>query len=253
MLQENYNKMANKIALKESDDLKLLKKYGIKELKDGLTLDMIKEKYPWVLKAKIKDAVLGDGKPGFIWYSGTWKDGVWERGTWKTGTWLNGTWEFGAWLNGIWKDGYFESGSWVDGVWQDGIWRSGFFTGGTWKDGLWKDGTWVGANWLSGNWLNGVWKKGKIKGKDSQVSPKEAEKSKPKDTRSQQELRVEFKKLAEKLNFAKLMDKYLPSHVESIPDLDDYLDEWEGQKFDPDMLEPGELKKDIIQYAKNYN
>ena len=49
---------------------------GIKELKDGLTLEIIKTKFPWILNAKIKNAVLGfGGYQGSIiyWYDGKWK------------------------------------------------------------------------------------------------------------------------------------------------------------------------------------
>lgn len=35
------------------------KKYRIKELRDGLTIEIIKEKFPWILQANIKNTILG--------------------------------------------------------------------------------------------------------------------------------------------------------------------------------------------------
>jgi uncharacterized protein (DUF433 family) len=100
---------------------KELKKYGIKELKDNLTLDKIKSDYPWILKAKIKDAILGEDSEGIKWYDGNWK-----KGTWKGGTWVEGDWE-----NGTFEDGTFGGGVWYDGVWKD----KATWIGGTWEDG----------------------------------------------------------------------------------------------------------------------
>ena len=36
------------------------------------------EKYPWLLKAKFKDVVIGEDKNGLVWYDGIWKSGTWE-------------------------------------------------------------------------------------------------------------------------------------------------------------------------------
>ena len=70
---------------------------GIKELRDGLTVERLKSDYPWVLKAKIKDAVIGQYPNGsIIWYEGTWFDGEWKEGYWKGGTWKKGIWEGGV-------------------------------------------------------------------------------------------------------------------------------------------------------------
>lgn len=157
MLTENYNKIANKISLKESDDSNELAKYGIKELRDGLTLERIKSDFPWLLKASIKDAILGIfGKYDLCWYDGVWKVGTWERGTWENGTWNTGRWKSGLWNNGTWK--------W--GAWEDGTFR-----GGDWLGGVHGKGLWLGGNWKGGDWLGGTWKKGKINGKESTVPP----------------------------------------------------------------------------------
>ena len=51
---------------------------GIKELKDGLTEEIIKEKYPWLLLANFKNVILGQDKNGLVWYNGTWFLGTWE-------------------------------------------------------------------------------------------------------------------------------------------------------------------------------
>ena len=52
---------------------------GIRKLENGLTEDYIVRRFPWLLKAKFKDAVIGlDEDEGLAWY-----DGIWEKGTWK--------------------------------------------------------------------------------------------------------------------------------------------------------------------------
>jgi hypothetical protein len=75
----------------------VLSNLGIKELCNGLTLDIIKEKYSWLLNKenKFKDAVIGiKGYDKLIcWYSGTWINGTWVDGTWENGTWKKGTWK----------------------------------------------------------------------------------------------------------------------------------------------------------------
>ena len=88
---------------------------GVITFKNGLSVEIIKEKYPWLMQAKFKNAVIGKNENGIVWYRGTWIDGTWENGTW-----LDGTWENGTWLDGVWEDGV-----WEDGVWEDGIWEVG--------------------------------------------------------------------------------------------------------------------------------
>lgn len=64
-------------------------------------------------------------------------------------------------------------------------------------------------------------------------------------------LRSEFEKAAKEVGFTDLVDRYADSTIESLPDLDDYLDEWEDQGFDPEFLDLAKLKQDIITFAKN--
>jgi len=108
------------------------RKYGIKELKGDLTLEILKEKFPWILKAKIKHVILGlDISEQLIWLDGIWKDGIWHNGTWLNGTWEDGTWGGGYWYNGIWKDG-----TWINGIWYSGIWEKGTWIEGDWRNKL---------------------------------------------------------------------------------------------------------------------
>lgn len=102
------------------EDCPELKRYGIKELTGGLTLDILKEKYKWVLEAKTTDAVLW-ATPLQLWWCG----GIWHWGEWEYGV-FNG----GIWKNGIWYDGYFDYGTW-----ENGLWLKGSFRGGTWIKG----------------------------------------------------------------------------------------------------------------------
>lgn len=127
MLNETYNK----IALREFDDLT---EYGIKELQGGLTLEIIKEKFPWLLKAKMKDAVITlwkEHRPAEIFF---------KKGTWLDGTWQDGVFS-GVWENGVFKYGYFE-GTWNDGVWEDGY----FAKAGKWRGGVFKKGVFLPLN-----------------------------------------------------------------------------------------------------------
>ena len=64
-------------------------------------------------------------------------------------------------------------------------------------------------------------------------------------------MRNQFEQLALQLNFSDLLDRYADPHIENLPSLDDYLDEWEDGGFDNSFLDPELLKEDIIDYAKN--
>ena len=164
----------------------------IKELKDGLTFEIIVKKFPWLYRQNVvfKDAVLGTNGEDLKWYDGIWKNGtwqyglwyngiwedgfwvnglwkkgVWKNGTWKKGDWENGTWEKGSWLNGTWSNGTWESGRWERGVWYNGTWQYGLWYNGIWEDGfwvngLWKKGVWKNGTWKKGDWENGTWEKG---------------------------------------------------------------------------------------------
>jgi len=131
------------VKILNEDSREDLKKYGINELKNGLTIDILKKKYPWILKATIKDATLGEDENGLVWgVNGIWISGTWKDGTWKDGEWRNGTWEDGTWKNGSWKKGTFKGG-----VWEAGYWYDGTFDGGTWEVGTWKKGTFKSGEW----------------------------------------------------------------------------------------------------------
>jgi len=181
---EQYNKLDNKdwTSIKNKNNIKksletTLSMFNgnkmdkkIIELKDGLTLDIIKEKYPWIFKAEFNDAILGQDKNGLVWKSGTWKSGTWESGTWKNGTWKDGTWYNGTWYNGywhggLWLDGTWKGGNWIggtwhNGTWKDGAWYNGIWENGNWNDGTWYKGTWKGGFWKRGNWKSGTWESG---------------------------------------------------------------------------------------------
>jgi hypothetical protein len=124
-----------------------ISKYGIKELRDGLTLEGIQNDYPWILDAKIKDAIIGKKYGLFFWYEGTWIDGtwidgIWGKGVWKKGIWTDGDWEYGLWLAGEWRNGIWEDGIWKSGVWYNGIWKGGIWISGTYYNEYGIDGVW---------------------------------------------------------------------------------------------------------------
>ena len=164
----------------------------------GISKKKLERKFPWLKKAKFKDAVVGVYKlklpnkekirevidwvsdhPGLIlfkkseillWYNGIWEDGIWEEGIWIQGRWKNGVWKDGIWISGIWENGTWKNGYWKGGDWEDGVWENGFFYdgwwyGGVWKDGnmyncIWEDGTWEKGVWFGGQWNKGKWVKG---------------------------------------------------------------------------------------------
>lgn len=136
-----------KIPTEKLKELKQKFESRVKELRDGLTFEIVFDKFYWLLDEDVsfENAVLGfDNQLNIIkWYNGTWKGGRWRDGTWELGTW-----EHGIWLNGTWA-----SGTWKGGTWQRGVWENG-----TWENGTWKDGIWRGGDWVDGTWEGGVWK-----------------------------------------------------------------------------------------------
>ena len=68
-------------------------------LVDGLTPDIIKRKYIWLLNAIVENAIVGQDHYGLVWYAGDWKAGEWEDGTWYSGIWYDGEWKNGNWYS----------------------------------------------------------------------------------------------------------------------------------------------------------
>ena len=68
-----------------------------------------------------------------------------------------------------------------------------------------------------------------------------------------EESEMQLRQLADQIGFDQLMDKYAPSHVDSLPSIDDYI----GAIYDSsgeigsEFLDPETLKADIIDYAQN--
>jgi len=157
--EPNLNYFKKVFTNRNSDNSKL-SVFGIKELRDGLTLETIQSKYKWLLDADFEDAILYENDGVLVWESGTWKDGKWEGGIWYDGTWYDGTWERGTWKGGTWKDGVWGKGTWMDGEWNDGTWFGGEWESGTWNGGKWLGGQWNGGTWERGVWEDGVWEDG---------------------------------------------------------------------------------------------
>lgn len=115
---------------KESEFAKEFQKFGIAELLNGLTLESIKKKYRWVLKAKFREAILGEINNRLIWYDGYWDGGEWNDGIWVEGVWYSGAWKNGKWYSGTWTTGQWRGGSWYGGEWHSGV----YFNGIEWTD-----------------------------------------------------------------------------------------------------------------------
>ncbi len=150
---------------------------------DGMNIDILNSKYPWILEAEIEDAIIGmDSSQSLIWYTGIWECGRWFGGTWKSGTWKSGDWYGGVWesksitdklltvavdnvttnnsysnwFDGRWFGGTWSGGNWFNGRWYGGDWKTGNWYNGIWNDGNWRDGSFVGGIWVLGQWDNGI-------------------------------------------------------------------------------------------------
>jgi hypothetical protein len=151
-----------KINDKQIEEFQNKIKNQIKELRDGLTFEIITKKFPWLYEKNVvfKDAILGFEGEYLKWYDGIWINGVWKGGYWENGVWRNGVWEKGMWDNGVWKKGIWKKGNWLDGRWEDGDWEKGNWKKGIWKQGTWIYGSWQGGSWEGGSWRDGTWKNG---------------------------------------------------------------------------------------------
>ena len=164
---------------------------------DGLNIEILSSRFPWILEAEISGAVLGMDSD-LIWYKGTWACGRWFSGTWISGDWKSGDWYNGSFQShnvtdniltvdiggttdikkSIWYGGRFYNGDFT-GTWVDGRFYNGDFTGnwygGIWNFGNFKDGLFSGGVWVDGNWDMGTfncdngpayWLNGKFSGGD---------------------------------------------------------------------------------------
>ena len=151
-------------------------------LVDGLTVETLSLRFPWVLEAEIRNAIIGTDGSNIIWYKGIWEcgrwfGGTWISGTWKSGDWYGGTWNakkitdhlisvevgdntsdksLSTWFTGRWYDGTWNDGTWNDGRWYGGTWNDGDWYKGIWNDGTWNNGQFSGGIWVVGTWNNGI-------------------------------------------------------------------------------------------------
>ena len=168
---------------------------GVKEMRDELTEEIVRQKFPSFINSRVKDAVIGIREDKLVWYAGTFEDGkfdgVWETGSFKDGT-FNGLWKNGDFVGGTFKgsflsgsfkggtflDGNFRAGTFTDGVFKGdsfsgdfkggiferGIFESGTFSGGSFSGGVFKgkfkNGTFLNGI-FDGKWEGGIWKTGK--------------------------------------------------------------------------------------------
>ena len=143
------------------------------KLIDGLNIETVSLKYPWILEAEISGAVIGlDEKSDLQWYKGIWEGGRWFGGTWISGTWKMGDWYAGTWNSKAIKDrkisieidktssdetkSIWHTGRWFGGTWNDGTWMSGRFYDGDWNAGVWNNGTWNDGTWNNGRFIGGI-------------------------------------------------------------------------------------------------
>jgi subtilisin-like proprotein convertase family protein len=152
-------------------------------LVDGLNIETISLRFPWILEAEVSGAVIGmDQKLDLVWYKGIWEGGRWFGGTWISGTWKLGDWYAGSWnskmikdkqisveidkkssdefqstwYTGRWFGGTWNNGTWINGRFYDGDWNAGVWNNGTWNDGTWNGGRFIGGIWVTGEWNGGI-------------------------------------------------------------------------------------------------
>ncbi len=151
-------------------------------LVDGLDIESLAIKFPWIYEAEISGAVIGEGNGSLNWYKGIWEcgrwfGGVWYSGTWKSGDWYDGVWNSSlikdrwisvevnenssdtlqsTWMNGRWYNGTWNNGTWVNGRWYEGTWENGIWYKGIWNDGTWNNGLFTGGVWILGTWNKGI-------------------------------------------------------------------------------------------------
>lgn len=158
------------------------------------------EKFPWLGKAKMEDAVFKIDNSGLLrWlhgsFNGTWIDGffsngdfrgVCEKGTFDNvrfqGTFKNGKFTGGS-FRGDFIKGFFESSTFKDGQFINGVFgpdstfEGGVFKGGTFIKSLFEDGTFekgifkesrfsggtfAGGTFDKSEFIYGVWQNGKF-------------------------------------------------------------------------------------------
>jgi len=151
------------------------------KLIDGLNIETVSLKYPWILEAEISGAVIGlDEKSDLQWYKGIWEGGRWFGGNWISGTWKMGDWYAGTWNSKTIKDrkisieidkkssdetkSIWHTGRWFGGTWNNGTWMSGRFYDGAWNAGVWNSGTWNDGTWNGGRFIGGIWVTGEWNG-----------------------------------------------------------------------------------------
>jgi hypothetical protein len=148
---------------------------------DGLNIETLSLKYPWILEAEVSGALLGLDTNGLVWYKGSWECGRWFGGTWISGIWTSGDWYAGTWnskritdnlisvevdnsvsdtIQSTWFGGRWYDGTWNNGTWVDGRWYAGTWNTGDWYKGIWNDGTWNGGIMSGGIWVTGTWNGG---------------------------------------------------------------------------------------------
>jgi len=160
---------------------------------DGLTPDIIKRKYIWLLNATVQNAIIGQDSYGLVWYSGNWLSGEWEDGTWYSGIWYDGEWKNGKFYSyrldkiqllqrnkrilekdnpqysqfrhGIWRRGEFFNGyfgpqnefeEWENKSYVDVIYHDTRWEGGTFYDGVFRNASWLQSNNQKSFFKNGI-------------------------------------------------------------------------------------------------
>jgi len=154
---------------------------------DGVTSDIIKRKYIWLLNAIVENAIIGEDDYGLVWYTGKWIAGEWEDGTWYSGVWEDGEWKNGRFYSRLYdtrqllqrrkvilqKDSPYHS-EFKKGIWRRGNFYNGYFGPVNYNENWsvttsiealyfnvrWESGTFHNGIFRNSAWKNGVFKSG---------------------------------------------------------------------------------------------
>ena len=142
---------------------------------DGLTPDIIKRKYIWLLNAIVENPIVGQDDYGLVWYSGNWIAGEWEDGTWYSGIWYDGEWKNGKFYSyrfdisqllqrnkRVLEKNNPVYSQFRSGIWRRGEFHNGFFGPETYNED-WASRSYVEIiywipRWESGTFYNGIFR-----------------------------------------------------------------------------------------------
>ena len=135
---------------------------GIKQLRDGMTLEFLRKRFAWLFSANIDEAIIGydEEKRKLVWYGGEFNqgsfDGIFLSGIFRGGS-FKGEFKGGSFMNGNIINCTFSYGDFYNGTFRGRMIDGNFYNGtfkGTFENGYFENGTFMGK-WIDGEWVEG--------------------------------------------------------------------------------------------------